>query len=121
MITDKDRERFTYGDCHYLARAIQKRTGWPIHALTVKSYPGEPCVHAFIWTPDGKCLDVNGLRSIRKVLDDWEFFDPDGHQEFPWKVFPECWRDHPRYGHGTYGRAAAVADQLLKQIGYDQI
>lgn len=78
-ITEAHRERFTYRDCHLLAAAIHRRTGWPLHAVALPEEdghltPNSAWAHAFVRMPDGRCLDVSGPRDGDDLLDDYAPF-----------------------------------------------
>lgn len=113
-----DIRRFTFGDCHVLAREISRRTGWPIYAFGPYGYPDR---HAFVVTPDGHAIDVKGKRSIEALCEEWEMR--------PESIIPASWRRDlvafhstvngrrvPRYGRRSYYRARVVAEQLLAEI-----
>lgn len=65
MITEKDIYDFTRGACWILAEEISRVTGWEIRVF----YPPYP--HAFVRTPDGKYLDIEGLRSGGELMGDY--------------------------------------------------
>lgn len=105
--TALDIERFTAGDCHYLARAIHKLTGWPMAAFSA-TY-GEPDLHAFVSLPDGRVLDVQGACSLHDMRKRWSTTRAKT-QTFSWdelKVFGP-----PEYG-ASVARARIVARRLL--------
>jgi hypothetical protein len=86
---ENDRERFTCGDCHVLAMAIHKKTGWPTYCFLGK-WSMIPDVHAFVITPDGEALDNYGNELSRAV---------------------------PRFGRESYRVAREAADRLLEEVG----
>lgn len=109
-LTAFDRVRFTEGDCHFLARAIHLRTGWPIHCFTEYD---EPDLHAFVVMPDGRALDVQGVCAISTMRERWK---ARRHQAFTWPEIRACW-PAPEFGHSTYRRARVVAERLLAEVG----
>lgn len=121
-ITELDNKRFTCGDCHYLARAIHKRTGWQIGAFSwpvVENSdrytwnPGGPDYHAFAIMPDGRVLDVEGVKTQEELKERWRV-EAGIIKPFEWKdvkVFGT-----PDYGRFTYRRAYQVADMLLEAL-----
>jgi hypothetical protein len=116
-ITQKDRERFCFGDCHFLAKAIQDRSGMPIHTFQDRR-DDEPTLHAFCVAPDGKCLDIDGWRSWTALREDWSQYyvfgaDYSRHAEFPFEVIAANFGEAPDFGPYTLKRAAIVADILL--------
>lgn len=112
-VTKRDIERFTCGDCHFLARAIQKRTGWPIHAFVYPDHSDEPYLHAFVVMRDGRVLDVQGACTIDELRVRWKCQWP--HREFTWRTVRGYFGE-PEYGHGSYTRARVVAERLLAAI-----
>lgn len=58
---------YTQGDCWALALAIHRMTGWPLTALGYADEDATPYtergwVHIVVRVPDGRLLDVRGLR-----------------------------------------------------------
>jgi hypothetical protein len=115
VISARDIERFTRGDCLYLARALQQRTGWPIHSF---EFAGSPCLHAFVLMPDGRGLDVNGARGVTELSLEWAG-DWEGQtqptREFAFADVRDNWGP-PKFGAATYSRAQRVADALLQTL-----
>lgn len=108
--TEKDIERFTCGDCHYLARAIHKLTGWSIAAF---DQYGLADLHAFVLMPDMRVLDVKGARTQREITQEWSGWHPKG-------IIPCDWRDVEPFGSPAYGeysvrRAREIAPRLVRQ------
>lgn len=67
--TDADRAMFTQGACHWLAIAINEMSGWPVCAFwRAEDYD----IHAFVETPRGTYLDVEGEHSAEWFLDRWD-------------------------------------------------
>jgi hypothetical protein len=58
-------QRYLFGDCQYMALALNILTGWPIVYLTAV---GDELVHAAVAAPDGRVLDAAGFRD-RKVVE----------------------------------------------------
>jgi hypothetical protein len=117
--TELDEERFTCGDCHYLARALHLLTGWPIVAF--QDSWGRPDVHAMVKMPNGKLLDIYGPQSVRTARRHWcHFRRARGRpiKEFSWSIFREEGWNSPSYGEYTYRRAKIIAQRLLREIGY---
>lgn len=64
--------RFTCGDCHILARAIHRVTGWPMATFSFKSGKERlPDTHAFVRLPDGRYLDIEGVRTADEMYERW--------------------------------------------------
>jgi hypothetical protein len=110
MITNLDIERYTCGDCHYLARALHKLTGWPMAAFVDRW--GDPDRHAFVLTPDGDVFDVHGIESPHDARRRWRA--PRRRiQTFEWPdllAFGE-----PEFGPYSVRRARIVARQLVAE------
>lgn len=107
-----DVERFTDGDCHILARAIHRHTGWTFCTFT--TYADNPDAHAFVQRPDGLYVDVQGVADEATLLarwkhtairrwDDFDAFAAD----WPWWAGNGC-----AFGLYSYLRA----DQLARKI-----
>jgi hypothetical protein len=107
----RDRERFTCGDCHILARALHLRTGWPIGVTMVDNVGSSG--HAFVVRPDGLALDYDGLSDPDDLVDsyaadDWTTMD--------WPTLLSEWGG-AIYGSYSYRRAQVVATELLARHG----
>lgn len=68
MITTDDRDMFTRGCCHKLAQAISKITGWPVCAFF---YEGQANIHAFVRTPRGTYVDIQGEHTEQEITKTW--------------------------------------------------
>lgn len=107
-----DVERFTEGDCHILARAIHRRTGWTFCTFL---YDGCPDAHAFVQRPDGLYVDVEGVVNETSLLAKWG-----KHMKVKrWEDFEAFAADWPwwggdfcTYGLYSYLRAAQLARKL---------
>lgn len=110
-----DHTRFTAGDCGILARAIHKRTGWPICTFT--DYLGRPDRHAFVKRPDGVFLDVEGIADEVEMRLRWHAQEL-ALQEF--NSYKELTDKDPRwvptiFGNYSYLRAHHLAGKLVEQ------
>jgi hypothetical protein len=56
---------FTGGQCHALALALQRRTGWPLVAVDETT---GVCVHICVRRPDGLLLDVTGAHTVEELI-----------------------------------------------------
>lgn len=113
MITDRDIYRFTDGDCHVLARAIHRLTGWTMASI-YDPYMDGPNYHAFVLRPDGKALDVEGLHDPDALVS--YYGDPESY------LMPVQWEallsyGWPRNAFGDYSRKRArqVAKFLIER------
>lgn len=106
--TALDIERFTEGDCHYLARALHRRTGWSMAAF---SCGGEPDLHAFVLTPDGRVLDVQGACTKHVMRTRW---GGKGIRAYEWRALSAF--GPPDYGEASVARARVVARNLLEGL-----
>jgi hypothetical protein len=111
VISERDNVRFTKGDCHYLAQSIQGRTGWPIHCIAIR---GAPDCHSFVVTPDGRAIDVEGVRPLEEVLAKWERKNGCA-REFSFAAICRVWGHAPMFV-GSRRRAQVVADILLASL-----
>lgn len=110
-ITDNDIFRFTEGECHYLARAINQITGWTI--VSFSQYGWEPEEHVFVRMPDGRALDVEGTRSLRGIAREWRRSAKE-IDEFDWSEIMDSWGFYKPTSY-TYRRAKQVANFLVNQ------
>ena len=110
--TPLDLERFTCGDCHILARAISRVTGWPIHALTSRYGDGEPTLHAFVLAPGAVALDIEGARPVDKLIEKWAKWEVAGHVKTSWR---EIGREWGRNYDNSSDRAAKIAPRLVER------
>ena len=73
-IDHEAREAFTRGQCHGLALALHRLTGWELYGLYKPSelrYGGTPS-HTVVLSPDGEYIDING----NNALEDWRGYYP---------------------------------------------
>lgn len=106
-----DRVDFTAGECHLLARAIHRKTGWPVCAFIDRGFFDH---HAFVRMPDGRYLDVEGVHSERELRKRWSL--PRARiGECPPDFLLSEWglEDHRPYRRR---RASVVADRLLAAV-----
>lgn len=101
-----DEVRFTEGDCHYLARAVHRKTGWPMGAFSFRGYAN---AHAFARMPDGRWVDVYGPQTEGAAQRRWKM--QHSIEVFDWRDLREF--GLPQFGDYTYRRARVVADRLL--------
>lgn len=111
-ITSLDVERFTCGDCHLLARAIHELTGWPICAFD--AFDG-PDIHAFVRTPSGKYLDIEGVHAPHTFKRNWH---ERRVRRISWAALAADWGDAPRYGRYSVVRARRLAPLLAARAGW---
>ena len=55
---------FIYGQCHGLALAVHRRTGWPL--VAVVDHDGV-CEHICVRRPDGQIIDVTGAHTSEEM------------------------------------------------------
>lgn len=108
-----DVERFTEGDCHILARAIHRATGWTFCTFDWKGLPDE---HAFVRRPDGMLVDVEGVFTEPDYLAKWSH-----DRIMEWNDFDAFTAKHPTwaghwcsYGLYSYLRAWQLASKIEK-------
>lgn len=53
---------FTCGYCCEFACALHDLTGWPIYA-EFSDHTNEDLIHAWVQTPNGRAVDINGVHS----------------------------------------------------------
>ncbi len=74
QITGHDIEAFTEGSCYQLALAVQEVTRWPVYAFWDRD-SRDYDLHAFVKTPRGTFLDINGEHSRYAMFCDWVDYD----------------------------------------------
>lgn len=69
---------YTRGGCPWLALAIHAETGWPLAMLVDDASIDRwgdvelPYIaHVFVWTPDFRALDIEGVRTIEDMKKYW--------------------------------------------------
>jgi hypothetical protein len=107
-ITPDDVHRFTQGDCHIFARALNKATGWPIH--TFRSWGGTD-MHAFVRAPDGRCVDIQGFTRVTAFKCRWGLRNI---APIDWKDLRDEWGG-PNFGDHSYRRAKQLVPLVLEQ------
>lgn len=121
MITDNDKYLFTTGGCLILADRISRETGWAVCAIEnddpdddyYEDFAG-PHVHAFNLLPDGRYLDVEGIKTYEEVLERWSMWHPTGIGEYEVEDFDWGWC-HPGEGYRLYeNRADEIANELIE-------
>lgn len=80
-ITANDVYRFTCGDCHIFASRLARITTHWMLATFVRPDddrfdPGQSHTHAFCVLPDGRCADIEGIRSEAEFRHHWGETDP---------------------------------------------
>ncbi len=104
--------RFTEGDCHILARAIHDVTGWKIATFGFE-HRGKitPDAHAFIEMPDGRYLDIEGIRTHNEMLNHWTH-----DMIITW----DSWEDFVKHGEGWEGTwwpsSPKVAERTARRL-----
>jgi len=68
-ITRADLVTFTSGDCHILAQKLNEIAGWPIHALSERTFGAAR--HFFVVAPTGHAVDVEGVHTISGIKERW--------------------------------------------------
>lgn len=106
--TALDIDRFTYGDCHVLAQAFHRLTGWKLAAFECGGYPD---THAFVIDPQGRCWDVHGPSTQSDLLAKWKKHGVEGIIDDVQPSEFKLWGIE--YGVGSYSRAGIVARRLL--------
>ena len=66
---------FTRGQCHSLALALHRLTGWELYGLYIRDEfeSGKTPSHTVVRTPSGEYIDIEG----NTALEDWREYYPD--------------------------------------------
>lgn len=112
-ITEDDIRRFTSGDCHFLAKRLNRAYGLPMYAF---NSGGKATIHAFVMYEDLP-LDVRGLAESKEAfIESWGVLAV--RNIIP--LTPQClkkWKPKkPLHGRSTYKRARIVADLLMADL-----
>lgn len=114
MITDYDERMFTRGGCLVLAEMISEQTGWPICALNTEDEPDEPDIHAFVQTPDGHYLDIEGKHTADEMMGRWSVWNPVGIAEYYPEDFQDDWIQRGKQWSREYEqRGEEILPELL--------
>ncbi len=105
--------RFMVGDCHLLAQAIHRKTGWPMVAVVDELNPSD-WWHVLVETPAGTLLDVRGEHDIDDVCTDYDN-SGDGSadiREFPFPGWATRLKPH-RHAYLIDDHTSETADRLI--------
>ncbi len=61
-------DEYTNGCCMYLAAALHHYYGLPLGMLVNPSTPLDFILHAWVTTPDGKCFDIQGKKTLEEMI-----------------------------------------------------
>jgi len=72
-VTPGDIRKYKQWACGDLALALHEKTGYPLVVLSYDDGSGsrDNWVHAAVQTPEGKILDVEGLKTKQETIDEW--------------------------------------------------
>ncbi len=101
-------ERFTCGDCHLLANAINELTGWSVCTFLSSD---EPETHAFVKMPDGRYLDIEGASSGWELLDRWR-----ETEIREWGSFQDLCEASPEWSLIEWPNSPKIAMKTAKQL-----
>ena len=115
-IRPPDYVRFTQGDCHIFARAVNKLTGYPIYCFVAPAgsgYDEEPDTHAFVVDPQGRAIDIEGRHEdMDAFIANWSKWGSDQIREYSWKELRHSWGG-PDFGNYSYERARQLAPLVV--------
>lgn len=75
VVDDQALEYFGYGACCLLAAAMHEQSGWDMAVAYSRHGRDTTWNHMGVVAPDGRFLDIKGLRTVRSVIDQ---YDADG-------------------------------------------
>jgi hypothetical protein len=70
---------FTRGQCHALALALHRLTGWELYGLYNSDWAfenGETPEHVVVLMPNGDYLDINGNNALENWRESWPDSEP---------------------------------------------
>lgn len=73
-IDHKAEHAFTRGQCHALALALHRLTGWELYGLYDSDYDfecGETPAHVVVRMPNGDYLDIEGNNALENWRESW--------------------------------------------------
>ncbi len=122
QVRDSDVIRFTDGDCHVFARALNAYTGWPMYAFAYEWETGawEPDLHAFC-VYKNHAVDIEGAEPIESFRTRWSDGDVVEVKQFEWQSM----RAFQNWGipvHGPYSHRRAkllapiIAEKVINEI-----
>lgn len=76
FLSDEEHEFFSQGDCGVLAAELYRQTGYPVVAVGVREegFDGTSWQHVAVRAPDGRLLDVTGIRPESETAKAWKGF-----------------------------------------------
>lgn len=117
IFSEADIYRFTKGDCHHLARALNSLDpALQIYCFWTNPHCGIPDLHAFVRVSRNKYLDIEGLQTVKQLIQKY-----DGNRDYglarknirpvEWSLLRSNFNSDngPKHGHYTYQRAREVA------------
>lgn len=114
-IGPKEVEIFTCGQCHALALAVAKKTGWPFVALDPL---GDSAAHCGVRAPDGRIIDVEGGWDARAWQRKWA---ASKIVEVDTKEVESRWSNRKGGGmHPPTKHAKLFVDEVLKRAGIEE-
>lgn len=66
MSEEETVDQYMNGYCMFMAAAIHHHYGLPVGLLTV-THDTERLSHAWVVLPNGKCLDIQGVQTLKQV------------------------------------------------------
>jgi len=115
FVTDDEESDFLEGDCAHLARAIHKKTGWPMVIISTDKSDDLKTIewdHMAVRAPDGRIIDAFGMQTEKDFKEAWgagkaRIIDFDAKR----------WGDLQDYGQVFDSSPTKVANKILKSLG----
>lgn len=114
FVTDEEETHFTDGDCGILARAIHRKTGWP---LVLASSDGSLPLDRIDWdhmavrAPDGRIIDAVGMSTEADFREAWG-----GAKAELTEISGDQWATVHRWGQQFESSPVKVANRILKSL-----
>ena len=117
VLDDNALKAFTHGQCHSLALAINKLTGWPIKGASYnkEADPADSPAHVLIYSP--KLRAYVDIRGVRKTVGKKNYSE--GLKIVNRNIAPEGVSRLRGYLQPNLEAAMPFAKSLLKQIGVE--
>ncbi len=114
FVTDSEEDDFTNGDCGILARAIHRKTGWPMVIVSRDSSGPLDEIdwdHMSVRAPDGRLIDAVGMSTEADFRDHWG-----GSKVALREISGDQWDTVHSWGQQFDSSPVKVANRILKSL-----
>lgn len=114
FITNEEEVDFTEGDCGILARAIHRKTGWPMVIVSRDSSGSLDEIdwdHMAVRAPDGRLIDAVGMSTEGDFREAWG-----GAKSQLTEISGDQWKTVHSWGQQFDSSPVKVANRILKSL-----